>query len=118
MAEAIPRRQGAGTAGWTQRKDSYQRWNDIVLRRGGNGALVWMLAGKDNDQPRYPDYDRFGFWSDSETGVLLQGIAEKFAEAPACQAAGGKRPSTSRFVKPRGRVADQEAALEPGFWRL
>ena len=52
------------------------------------------------------------------TGELLDGIAESFKTAPACQAAGGTRPSSSRFVKPRGRVADEKAGLEPGFWRL
>lgn len=109
---------GAITAGWRERKETYLRWNDVLLRRGGNGALVWMLAGKDNDGSRYPDYDRFAFWRDGPTGELLAGIAERFDDAPACQAAGGAWPNPSRFVRPRGSVADEKAALEPGFWRL
>ncbi|HEU5072835.1 MAG TPA: hypothetical protein VFU02_01650, partial [Polyangiaceae bacterium] len=113
-----PGKLGAITAGWRERKETYLRWNDIMLRYGGNGSLVWMLAGKDNDGSRYPDYDRLAFWRDEPTGELLDGIAERFKEAPACRAAGGTGPSTSRFVKPRGRVADEQAALEPQFWRL
>lgn len=109
---------GAITQGWREREQTYRRWNDIMLRRGGNGALVWMLAGKDNDGSRYPDYDRFAFWRDGPTGELLAGIAESFKTALACQAAGGTRPSRSRFVRVRGPAADHAALHEPGFWRL
>jgi mannan endo-1,4-beta-mannosidase len=109
---------GEITRGWEERARTYQRWNDIMLRRGGNGSLVWMLAGKDNDQPRYPDYDRFAFWHDSKTGLLLSEIAQAYPVAPACQAAGGSRPSRSPFVRVRGPAADMVAALEPAFWTL
>src|SRR5690606_3523111 len=93
---------GEITQGWEARASTYQRWNDIMLRRGGNGSLVWMLAGKDNDQPRYPDYDRFAFWHDSKTGLLLSNIADLYENAPACQVAGGSRPRQSPFVRVRG----------------
>ena len=109
---------GPITKGWEERKATYIRWNDIMLRRGGNGSLVWMLAGKDNDKPRYPDYDHFAFWRDSPTGELLFGYAKQYASAPACQAAGPSGPSRSRFVRVRGGAADKVAALEPGFWSL
>ncbi len=109
---------GEITRGWPQRESSYERWNDIMLQRGGNGSLVWMLAGKDENAPRYPDYDHFAFWRDSQTGQLLSNIADLYPNAPACRSAGGTRPSTSPFVRVRGGVAEKVAALEHGFWRL
>lgn len=113
-----PPKLGPITAGWRDRKESYLRWNDIMLRRGGNGALVWMLGGKDDASPRYPDYDTYGFWSDTPTGKLLEGIADRFETAPACEAAGGRGPGSSKFVSVRGPAANQAATLEPQFWRM
>ncbi len=76
---------GAINQGWEEREATYQRWNELVLERGGNAALPWMLAGIDDDKPRYPDYDRFVFWRDDETGRLIGEYAKRFLDAPACQ---------------------------------
>jgi mannan endo-1,4-beta-mannosidase len=109
---------GRITKGWGERKAAYVRWNDIMLRRGGNGSLVWILAGRDDVMPRYPDYDHFGFWSDSPTGVLLEGYAEQFKAAAACRSAGGTSADRSPFVRVRKSEAQQVAALNPSPWRL
>jgi mannan endo-1,4-beta-mannosidase len=92
---------GAITRGWIERRDAYQRWNQLVLDHGGNGTLAWMLAGIDDDKPRYPDYDKFVFWRDDETGRLLREYAERFLTAPACQAQAQTSATASPFVRVR-----------------
>jgi mannan endo-1,4-beta-mannosidase len=95
--------------GWIERRDTYGRWNQIMLKRGGNAALPWMLAGIDEDKPRYPDYDKFVFYRDDETGKLIGDYAQRFLTAPACQVhASGASSAASPFVrvrKPPERVA-------------
>jgi hypothetical protein len=73
-----------------------------MLRRGGNGSLSWMLSGIDDDKPRYPDYDHYGYYKDDETGALLASFARRFRdEAPACRAAGPGSGTKSPFVRVR-----------------
>jgi mannan endo-1,4-beta-mannosidase len=88
--------------GWPERQRAYHRWNEIMLRRGGNGALPWILSGIDADERRYPDYDQYAFYADDATGRLLGAYAKKFNEgAPACEAAGPSTGSTSPYVRVR-----------------
>jgi mannan endo-1,4-beta-mannosidase len=97
--------------GWVERRDSYRRWNDIMLERGGNGVLAWMLAGIDADKPRYPDYDQFVFYRDDETGQLIGDYGKRFLTAPACQVHQGKgsgAAAASPFVRVR-RPAERVA---------
>jgi mannan endo-1,4-beta-mannosidase len=75
----------AGT-GLPQRLQSYRRWNDVLLERGGSASLAWMLAGRDTGQARYPDYDGFAFYRDDVTGKLMGEYATQFVAAPACRA--------------------------------
>ena len=103
--------------GWTERKASYERWNGIMLQRGGNGSLAWMLGAMDDDGSRYPDYDHYGFWSDTPTGTLLAGFAEQYGTAPACQGAGGPSANRSPFVGVRKNGGERVAALNPSLWR-
>jgi len=90
--------------GWPERERAYRRWNDSMLRLGGNGVLPWMLSGIDEGagRPRYPDYDGYGFYQDDETGALLGAYAKKFVDAPACssQPRGSSGPP-SPFVRAR-----------------
>jgi len=94
--------------GWEQRREAYQRWNELMLQGGGNGALSWMLAGIDDDQRRYPDYDRFAFYRDDATGRLLSDYAKRFVTAPACQVQSWGKSSESAFVRVR-RPAERVA---------
>lgn len=94
--------------GWQKRRASYQRWNELMLERGGNAALPWMLAGIDENQPRYPDYDRFVFYRDDETGKLIGQYARAFENAPACRVQTANGAAASPFVsviRPAERVA-------------
>jgi endo-1,4-beta-mannosidase len=99
---------GEVTQGWEERRATYQRWNEITLKRGGNAALPWMLAGIDENQARYPDYDRFVFYKDDETGKLIGEYAKAFENAPACRVQKANGAPASPFVSvvhPTQRVA-------------
>jgi mannan endo-1,4-beta-mannosidase len=87
----------------TERAGAYQRWNDLLLREGGSGALSWMLAGDG-----YPDYDGFAYYRGDATGKLLGGYATRYSSAPACSTEPtSSRPSTPfvRVRRPPRRVA-------------
>lgn len=80
--------QGAVTDD-TRRRKAYERWHDVVLKRGGNAALFWMLAGLD-DEPdaqhgMYPDYDHFILYSTDALAVQVKEFAASMgADARAC----------------------------------
>lgn len=100
--------RGEINQGWDERRTTYQRWNDITLKRGGNAALPWMLAGIDEDQGLYPDYDRFVFYRSDATGKLIADYAKAFQNAPACQVQTASSAPASPFVsvtRPAQRVA-------------
>jgi mannan endo-1,4-beta-mannosidase len=99
---------GEITEGWDERRATYQRWNDLTLEHGGSAALPWMLAGIDENQARYPDYDRFVFYRDDATGKLIHDYGKAFVNAPACQVQRRNSPAISPFVtvtRPPERVA-------------
>jgi mannan endo-1,4-beta-mannosidase len=93
--------------GWPKRRRAYKRWSELMLRRGGNGTLGWMISGIDDDKPRYPDYDGYGFYKDDETGALLRDYARRFnSAAPACESAPESRSAPSPFARVRKPVQD------------
>lgn len=94
---------------YRERERAYRRWNEIMLRRGGNGSLAWMLANDDETGNRYPDWDKFEFYPDDRTGLLLADYAKRFKErAPACRfappPAPGSKPSPFVRVRKSGPV--------------
>jgi mannan endo-1,4-beta-mannosidase len=94
--------------GWPERRRAYRRWNELMLTRGGNGFMPWMLAGSE-DGKRYPDYDRYVFYKDDATGAIMKDYARRFnTEAPACVNAPPASAPPSPFVRVR------RAAPEPG----
>ena len=93
--------------GWPERRRAYRRWSELMLRRGGNGTLGWMISGIDDDKPRYPDYDGYGFYKDDETGALLKEYAGRFnTSAPACESALPGSGASSRFVRVRKQATE------------
>ena len=100
--------------GWPERERAYRRWNELMLRRGGNGVMPWMLAGIDEPKdgqpvPHYPDYDRYEFYQDDETGRLIGAYGKRFLTAPACTSqpasAGGAPSPYVRARRAPGGVA-------------
>jgi len=49
----------------------YKDWFKL-FEQGADGDCVWMIAGKQDDDTLYPDYDGFTFWSDSSTMNLVR----------------------------------------------
>ncbi len=101
---------GPVTSGGARRDVAYRNWNDLVLQRGGQAAMFWMLAGN-LPGGRYPDYDGFAVYEGDESHALLTHYANRFpAEARACRLAkGASHGEPSRFVEarpaPRRRAA-------------
>ncbi len=100
--------QGDINHGWAKRRDAYRRWNDLMLKQGGNATLAWMLAGIDERRARYSDYDSFAFYRDDPTGEIVADYAKAFANAPACQVQQPGVAPASPFVsviRPAPRLA-------------
>lgn len=86
------------SAGSERRERAYRRWNDVLLERGGNASLAWVLAATSGRGQRLPDHDRFAFYRDDAIGALLRSYSNAFARAPACEAPPGRRLAASPFV--------------------
>ena len=48
----------------------YAQWTQIIENRG-NGDLIWMLAGVQDDGSLYPDYDGFAVYHPGTTATVL-----------------------------------------------
>lgn len=73
-----------------RRRKAYTRWHDLVERRGGNGALFWMLAGIDDEAEAqhgmYPDYDHFELYTTDAAAGLVQALAKTMTtDSQACK---------------------------------
>lgn len=56
-----------GLSSSSERDEIYRAWLDSVAARDGAGDLAWMIASTDDETGvRYPDYDRFTFYSDAD----------------------------------------------------
>lgn len=102
--------------GWPRREAAYRNWNQLVLDRGGQASLFWLLAGIESPGQLYPDYDHFSVYDGDETYRLLQGYAERMpTEAAACHLAqGADHGPKSPFVsaRPAPRSAGSSVAGE------
>ena len=72
------------------RRSAYARWHALVGKRGGNGALFWMLAGLDDDTDAqhgmYPDYDHFTLYATDAAVELVKTFASTMnTEGQACK---------------------------------
>jgi mannan endo-1,4-beta-mannosidase len=63
------------------RNPVYKEWTDTVLKAGGNGALFWMLADKQDDGTYYPDYDGYTVYCTSPVCTNLINFAKRMQGA-------------------------------------
>jgi mannan endo-1,4-beta-mannosidase len=84
---------GQVTGGLDRRRTAYVNWNNLLLGRGANASMFWILAGIDPDNKDtgyYQDYDHFSVYNrpDDETAKLLAEVAGQFpVKARACELA-------------------------------
>lgn len=91
---------GKVTGGFDRRRQAYTNWNNLMLKRGGNGSMFWILVGLDphnKDTGYYQDYDHFSVYnlSHDESAKLLSQFAADFPGARACELAAANGVSTS-----------------------
>ena len=89
--------------GWPRREAAYSNWNDLVLERGGQASMFWLLSGMESPGQLYPDYDHFTVYEGDETYQLLRSYAERMpTQAAACALAqGADHGAKSPFVSAR-----------------
>lgn len=89
--------------GWERREVAYKNWNNLVLHRGGQGSMFWILSGIEEPGKLYPDYDHFTVYRDDITYDLLKSYADRMeTEASACRLAeGADHGPPSPFVSAR-----------------
>lgn len=94
---------GPVVEGWPRRTLAYQNYNNVMLKRGGAGALFWMLSGVEEGDRLYPDFDHFRVVRGDRTAELLTQYAARFPqEARACELAqGADHGPISPFVQAR-----------------
>ena len=80
------------------RNPNYKLWTDTVLESNGTGALVWMLAGLQDDGSLYPDFDGFTIYGDSPVCLMLRNFAQMMKQ------------NRRRYFPP---VADNDVAVTP-----
>jgi mannan endo-1,4-beta-mannosidase len=111
---------GKVTNGLDRRRIAYTNWNQLMLERGGNAAMFWLLVGIDPSNPNtgyYQDYDHFSVYNlaDDASAQLLRGFSERFTEhARACELAtkAGLSVPASPFVSALRRTGI--AQVQPG----
>lgn len=89
--------------GWPRRRVAYLNWNNLVLERGGQASMFWLLSGIESPGQPYPDYDHFSVYDGDETYQLLRAFAERMpTDAAACALAeGSDQGPKSPFVSVR-----------------
>jgi mannan endo-1,4-beta-mannosidase len=113
---------GKITAGFERRRAAYSNWNNLLLKRGGNGSMFWLLVGIDpgnKDTGYYQDYDHFAVYNlpGDASAKLLRDYAGQFSGAArACELAlqAGVTGPSSPFVSTSKQGAPPAApAREP-----
>jgi mannan endo-1,4-beta-mannosidase len=75
----------AGEVALERRAAAFRGWHEVILKRGGNAALFWMLAGSDDSNAAYPDYDHFAIYEKDTVSSALRAFASTMAtNARAC----------------------------------
>jgi mannan endo-1,4-beta-mannosidase len=97
---------GKVTGGLERRRTAYLNWNNLLLQRGANASMFWILVGIDpanKETGLYQDYDHFSVYNlpDDESAKLLTEYAKAFStNARACElaTAAGVSGTASPFV--------------------
>lgn len=89
--------------GWRRRVAAYTKWNTLILERGGQASLFWLLSGYEAPNQLYPDYDHFTVYEGDETYQLLKPYSDRMrTRAAACTLAKGADHGAPRpFVSAR-----------------
>ena len=112
---------GKVTGGFDRRRTAYINWNNLMLGRGGNASMFWILVGIDPSNAntgQYQDYDHFSVYNTpgDESAKLLVDYAERFVnKARACElaTARGVMGPSSPFVTTA--PAPQRVAGDPAL---
>lgn len=57
------------------RNTVYKQWTDAFFNAGGNGALYWILSGRQDDGGLYGDYDGFTVYAGTPAFITLGNFA-------------------------------------------
>jgi mannan endo-1,4-beta-mannosidase len=109
------------TGGFERRRSAYLEYNELMLQRGGNASMFWILVGKDpgSEFGLYKDYDHFSVYNQpgDESARILVDYARRFqaggARACALAIEAGVSGKPSPFVttsKPPKRLARRDGA--------
>lgn len=71
--------------GFERRVVGYTNWNNLLLSRGGQAGVFWILSGYEAPGELYLDYDHFTVYRGDATYDLLKPYADRMrTEAAAC----------------------------------
>lgn len=77
--------EGKIVHGWDRRVVAYTNWNNIILKRGGQASMFWILSAFEEPGKLYLDYDHFTVYQDDITWDLLKPYSDRMrTEAAAC----------------------------------
>ena len=60
----------------SKRNVVYKEWTDAFVEKGGDGALYWILSGKQDNGTLYPDYDGFTVYASDPVFITLGNFAQ------------------------------------------
>ncbi len=83
------------------RNPVYQQWTNIVYRRGGDGALYWILSDKQDDGSYYADYDGFTVYCPSPVCITISNFAKMMGgQAPTFAPVADHDTAVTEFATP------------------
>src|SRR5690606_12338294 len=69
--------QGPIVHGRERRKVPYTNWNNLILHRGGQTSMFWILSSFEEPEKLYLDYDHFTVYEGDITYDLLKGYSDR-----------------------------------------
>jgi len=87
-ARAIGKPVILGEYGWqtkSTRNVVFKEWTDTFFNQGGNGALYWILSGREDNGAYYADYDGFTVYCPSPVCITLGNFARMMKQRAAME---------------------------------